>query len=125
MKICNKINRIFFYLLSLFLIFNLYSQTSKFSEKEKITYLLDELEKSKLTFIRNGDEYSSKEAREHMQKKLNYAGNRITTADQFITYIATKSSLSGKFYYVKYPDGKKIESAIWLREILAKLEEKK
>jgi hypothetical protein len=125
MKIYYKTNQIFFYLLSLFIVINLHSQTSKFSEKEKITYILDELEKSKLIFIRNGDEYSAKEAREHMQKKLDYAGNRITSADQFITYIATKSSLSGKSYFVKYPDGKKVESAIWLREILARLEDKK
>ena len=125
MKIYKKITQIFFYLLSLFLIISLYSQTSKFSEKEKITYLLDELEKSKLIFIRNGDEYSAKDAREHMQKKLDYAGNRITTADQFITYIATKSSFSGKSYFVKYPDGKQIESAVWLRNLLIKIEEKK
>ena len=97
----------------------------KLTEKEKITYLLDELEKSKLIFIRNGDEYSAKDARDHMQKKLDYAGNRITTADQFITYIATKSSLSGKSYYVKYPDGKQTESAVYLRNLLSKLEEKK
>ena len=97
----------------------------KLTEKEKITYLLDELEKSKLIFIRNGDEYSAKDARDHMQKKLDYAGNRITTADQFITYIATKSSLSGKSYYVKSPDGKQTESAVYLRNLLSKLEEKK
>jgi hypothetical protein len=60
-----------------------------------------------------------------MQKKLDYAGNRITTADQFITYIATKSSFSGKSYFVKYPDGKQIESAVWLRNLLIKIEEKK
>lgn len=124
MKIAIKIFQIITYLLCFFLTVNLYSQTSR-SEKEKINYLLEELERSKLIFIRNGDEYSAKEARDHMQKKLDYAGSRITTVDQFITHIATKSSFSGKSYYVKYPDGKKTESAIWLREILAKLEEKK
>lgn len=104
---------------------SLFSQTSTFSEKEKINYLLDELVKSKLIFIRNGDSYSAQEARAHMEKKLQVAGDRITNVNQFITYIATKSSLSGKPYYVLFPDGKKEESSIWLREKLKKIEEVK
>jgi hypothetical protein len=104
---------------------SLLSQTSTFSEKDKINYLLDELVKSKLIFIRNGDSYSAQEAKAHMEKKLEYGGNRITNVDQFITYIATKSSISGKPYYVQFPDGKKIESSVWLRDKLKKLEESK
>jgi hypothetical protein len=116
-----------FYILLLFLfsITFLNSQIPKYSEKEKIDYLLEALENSNLIFIRNGDEYSSKEARAHIQKKFEYAGNRITNSDQFITYLATKSSISGKPYYVKYPDGRKVQSSIWMRELLNKLEEKK
>jgi len=122
------INRVPYFYILLFFLFSityLNSYPSKHSEKEKIDYLLETLENSNLIFIRNGDEYSSKEARAHMQKKLEYAGNRITNVDQFITYLATKSSISGKPYYVKYPDGKKVESSIWMRELLNKLEEKK
>jgi hypothetical protein len=115
----------FILLFFLFSLTYLNSHPSKHSEKEKINYLLETLENSNLIFIRNGDEYSSKEARAHMQKKLEYAGNRITNVDQFITYLATKSSISGKPYYVKYPDGKKVESSIWMRELLNNLEEKK
>ena len=125
MKISLQIFQPSFILFSLLFSITLISQNSAISEKEKIQYLLNELEKSNLTFIRNGDEYSAKEARDHMQKKLDYAGNRITTVDQFITMIATKSSLSGKVYYVKYSDGKKIESATYLRELLQKLEKLK
>ena len=122
------INRVLCFFILLFFLFSLTylnSQPPKHSEKEKIGYLLETLENSNLIFIRNGDEYSSKEARAHMQKKLEYAGNRITNVDQFITYLATKSSISGKPYYVKYPDGKKVESSIWMRELLNNLEEKK
>jgi hypothetical protein len=122
------INRVPYFYILLFFLFSityLNSYPSKHSEKEKIDYLLETLENSNLIFIRNGDEYSSKEARAHMQKKLEYAGNRITNVDQFITYLATKSSISGKPYYVKYPDGKKVESSIWMRELLNNLEEKK
>jgi len=114
-----------FFLLIMFSISFLNSQTPNLSEKEKIDYLLEALENSNLIFIRNGDEYSSKEARAHMQKKFEYAGSRITSVDQFIIYLATKSSISGKPYYVKYPDGKKVQSSIWMRELLSKLEERK
>ena len=123
--IINRVSCFFILLFFLFFITILNSQAPKYSEKEKIDYLLEALENSNLIFIRNGDEYSSKDARAHMQKKLEYAGNRITNVDQFITYLATKSSISGKPYYVKYPDGKKIQSSIWMRELLNKLEEKK
>jgi hypothetical protein len=114
-----------FFLLFIFSVMFLNPQTPKLSEKEKIEYLLEALENSNLIFIRNGDEYSSKDAKSHMQKKLEYAGNRITNVDQFINYLATKSSISGKPYYVKYPDGKKVQSSVWMRELLNKLEEKK
>lgn len=94
------------------------------TETDKIKFLLTELGKSdaKLKFIRNGEEFSGQEAREHMQKKLDYAGNKIKTVNDFIDQIATKSYLTGNTYYVKLPNGTKIESAKWLRETLKKLD---
>lgn len=94
------------------------------TEANKIKFLLNELEKteSNLKFIRNGEEFTGKEARDHMQKKLDYAGNRIKTVEDFIEQIATKSYLTGNPYYVKFPDGKRIESAKWLRDTLKKLD---
>lgn len=94
------------------------------TEEDKIKFLLTELEKQegKLKFIRNGEEFSAKEAKAHMKKKLDYAGSEIKTVNDFIDKIATKSYLTGNKYYVKLPDGKKEESAIWLREILKKVQ---
>jgi hypothetical protein len=93
------------------------------TETDKIKFLLNELDKpeSNIKFIRNGEEFSGREAREHMQKKLDYAGSKIKTVNDFIDHIATKSSLTGNLYYVKLPNGTKVESAKWLRETLKKL----
>lgn len=95
------------------------------SESEKIKVLLDKIENSGLIFIRNGMEYSSKKARKHLELKLSNAGSKIRTAEQFIGYIATKSSWTGVPYYVKLPDGTKLKSADWLRRRLAEIEKKK
>ena len=94
------------------------------TESDKIKFLLNELEKSdpNLKFIRNGEEFTGKDAREHMQKKLDYAGKRIKTVNDFIDQIATKSYLTGNVYYVKLPNGGRVESAKWLRDTLKKLD---
>jgi hypothetical protein len=57
-----------------------------------------------------------------MQKKIDYAGNKIKNVNDFIDLIATKSYLTGNLYYIKLPDGTKVESAKWLRETLKKLD---
>ena len=100
------------------------SQNKEMSEKDKINYLLGKLETPGLKFVRNGEEHSGKEAKSHMERKLNYAGNKMSTVDQFIDYLGTKSSLTGKTYYVILADGKKIESAVWLRSQLDLLKTK-
>jgi hypothetical protein len=96
----------------------------KLTESDKIQFLLNELDKpnSNLRFIRNGIEYSGKEAKDHMQKKLDYAGNKIKTVEDFINQIATKSSITGNLYYILFPNGTKMESAKWLRETLKDIE---
>ena len=115
-----------FLILGIFFIsFGLLLSQSKhiLTEADKIKFLLNELDKpeANLRFIRNGEEFSGKEARAHMQKKLDYAGSKIKTVNDFIDQIATKSYLTGNTYYVKLPNGTEIESAKWLRETLKKL----
>lgn len=95
------------------------------SERDKIQALLNRIETSELIFIRNGSEYSSRDARKHLDLKLSRAGSAIRTADQFITHIATGSSWTGTPYYIKLRDGSVVKSARWLRTILAELEKKK
>lgn len=90
-----------------------------YSEQEKISYLLNVIGNSKAIFVRNGVEYPGQEAKAHLQMKLEAAGGTIQTVDDFITNIASHSSVTGEPYYVEFPDGTMIESEKWLRDKLA------
>ena len=82
--------------------------------KEEITHLLEYMEESDCIFIRNGREYNGKRARQHMERKYNYAKGAILSSDSFIENIATRSSISGALYKVRCKDGE-ISCADWLR----------
>ncbi len=92
------------------------------SENEKIQILLTKIEGSNLQFVRNGTTYNSKQARDHLEMKLNKAGGKIKTADNFITYIASKSFLTGEPYYIIHPDGKKVKAGTYLKQLLSDIE---
>jgi hypothetical protein len=68
--------------------------------KDEIEHLLAYVAASPCTFVRNGSEYPPQKAREHLEDKYRFAGSRISTAEQFIEYLATKSSFSGEPYHV-------------------------
>ena len=67
----------------------------------EIDHLLAFVAASPCTFIRNGAPHPAPEARDHLASKLSYAKSRIATADEFIRYLATESSLSHEPYKVK------------------------
>jgi hypothetical protein len=73
-------------------------------------------------FIREGSQHSAKEAAEHVRKKLGNAGGRIKTASEFIDQIASKSSLSGQEYEIRFSDGRTLPASAVLREELSKME---
>ena len=73
-------------------------------------------------FIRNGTEYDAAKAAEHLHRKLDYAGKRIKTAQDFIDQLASASSMTGKPYRIRFKDGHSVESAVYFREQLRKLE---
>ena len=79
----------------------------------EITHLLDFIARSGCTFIRNGSEYPAPEARSHMEMKYDYGKEKITRAEQFIEYIATKSSLTGRPYRVRC-EGREQPTSEWL-----------
>jgi hypothetical protein len=88
------------------------------SAKDEIDHLLNFVATSSCTFVRNGTEYSPDKARDHLASKYQYAGSRVTTADEFIKYLATASSMSGELYHVKCKGVDKL-SGVWLSEELA------
>jgi Family of unknown function (DUF5329) len=63
------------------------------------------------SFVRNGTAYSAPEAEAHLRRKWSYAGSRLSTAEEFIRYCATKSSVSGVEYVIRFSDGREEPSA--------------
>jgi hypothetical protein len=93
------------------------------SERDKIERLLAVVESAEgIVFIRNDVEHDAKEAAAHLRKKLQAAGSRIATAEQFIDEIGTKSSLTGEPYRVRLPDGKEMSTGDYLRAKLREIE---
>ncbi len=91
------------------------------SEEEKINYLLGAIGSSDVMFIRNGSEHAAPQAQAHLQGKLKAAGDKVKTAEDFITLLASKSSQTGKPYLVKTKDEKMIKLATWLRDKLKQM----
>ncbi|MGB6972935.1 MAG: DUF5329 family protein [Desulfobulbales bacterium] len=87
---------------------------------EEIASLLLFVELSECTFIRNGKHYDAPEARKHIEKKYNYFKDRIHTAEEFIQYSATKSTMSGQLYRVVC-NGVGMTSSDWLLAELDKV----
>ena len=83
------------------------------SPKDEIDNLLNFVAASSCTFIRNGTEYPSDKARDHLASKYQFAGSRITTAEEFIKYLATESSMSGELYHVRCGKTEAL-SGVWL-----------
>ncbi len=74
-----------------------------------------------VVFIRNGSNHTAAEAAAHLQRKLGAAHGRITTAEQFIDVLGTRSSWTGIAYRVRFADGREVESAVWLRQLLREI----
>ena len=96
-------------------------------ESKKIEFLLVTIESSSVTFFRNGETHSGKDAANHLRMKLQRAQSswfappkEEWTALMFIDKISSESSFSGKEYYVIFEDGRWMKSRTWLMMILKK-----
>lgn len=92
-------------------------------QTEETQYLLRYIEQSGCEFERNGTIHNAKDARSHIQKKYEYVDSHVNTTEDFIKYAATKSSLSGKKYYVTC-QGERQTTAQWLLGELSRYREK-
>jgi len=93
------------------------------SEAQKIQALIASVEQlDGAVFIRNGTEHDAAKAAAHLRRKLGYAGKRVKTAEQFIDHLATGSSMTGKPYRIRFKDGQSVDSAVYFREQLRRLE---
>ncbi len=87
------------------------------AHQSEIAHLLAYIEKSGCEFYRNGTWYNdTKAAREHVEMKFAYFSKkgRITSAEDFIAWAATKSEMSGKAYMVKHDNDTPQPLAEWL-----------
>lgn len=88
-------------------------------EDARIEYLLTAVASLQdAQFIRNGKTYDSKAAVDHLRTKLRAAGSRVQTAEDFIRDCASKSSISGNPYEIRFADGTVLLAADFLRQKL-------
>lgn len=85
----------------------------------EIQYLLKSVGQSECVFIRNGKSHDAMAAESHLRMKYGKARSRIGSSEQFIDRLASKSSWSGKPYFIECPDSERRPSRDWLAERLA------
>ena len=114
-------------LVFLFLSFLFANQTfADWSQEErKIAYLLSEIKRLDAVFVRNDSDHSPEEAVSHLRMKLKSAQNswfapakEKWTAELFIEKIASKSSISGEPYLIKFKNGRTVAAGEWLKDRL-------
>jgi hypothetical protein len=99
-----------------------YAYPQDSSEAAKIRYLIGSIEALQgVTFLRNGGEYDSKRAADHLRLKLKTAGDRVKTAEDFIRLCGSKSSVSGEAYRIRFPDGTTTDAEAFFHERLKAL----
>lgn len=95
-------------------------------EQTRIDYLIESLGKLHgAIFIRNGTEYNASAAQDHLQQKLRFGGERIETAEQFIKYCASESSMTHKPYQIRFADGHVQNTAEYFTARLREFDEAK
>ena len=95
------------------------------TEEGKIDYLMERIRNSKLIFVRNKVEYDSASAATFLRWKLNRwkkKGAKIDTAQEFVSTIASSSSMSGQPYAVVLLDGSRHDLKSVLQNELDALE---
>lgn len=86
----------------------------------EINHLLNFIANTNCQYERNDTLHNGQAALEHINKKYKYFKDDIQTAEDFIRYSATKSTLSGKYYQVHCNGQAAIKSETWLLEELKK-----
>jgi hypothetical protein len=93
------------------------------NEAARIKRLIDHVRSLEgAVFIRNGQEHTPAEAADHLQRKWNAAADEITTAEQFIDELASRSSTSGEPYRIRFADDSESPSGEYLRKRLAEMD---
>jgi hypothetical protein len=95
-------------------------------EQARIDFLIHGVETStRVKFIRNGTEHDATAAATHLRQKLSYFGERIKTAEQFVKYCASESSLTHRPYGIRLPDGTTKNASDYFTEQLREFDDSK
>jgi Family of unknown function (DUF5329) len=93
------------------------------TEAQKIEAMIVSVEKLPgAVFIRNGTDYDAIKAAGHLRMKWKKAGKRVRTAEDFIKYCGSVSSMSGEKYQIRFADGRTVYSGDYFHEQLRRIE---
>jgi hypothetical protein len=73
-------------------------------------------------FVRNGSDYSPQDAAKFLRSKFSKMGEHVSTAQQFIEQIASRSSTSGEPYLIRFADGRVVPAARLLGDELKRMD---
>lgn len=75
---------------------------------------------TQVQFIRNGKAHKAEHAARFLREKLKASAEQVRSAGDFIDVVASGSSTTGKPYLIRFPDGKEMPCADFLRAELAR-----
>ena len=90
-------------------------------EREKLDRLLAWIASSDVVFLRAGEEIKAGAFAELLRQKLHHLGSDVTSYDEFIDFVASRSWNSGQPYRVKLANGDEVDAAAWIRTRVAEI----
>ena len=85
---------------------------------EEIDFLLDTVVNSDCVFTRNGKDHAAEDARDHLQMKRKRGARYFDSSEEFIERLASKSSWSGKPYFIQCGDEPRVTAKEWFTTLL-------
>ena len=88
------------------------------SMDEEIDFLLNTVGNSDCVFTRNGKDHAAGDARDHLQMKRKRGKRYFDSSEEFIERLASKSSWSGKPYFIQCGDEPRVTAKEWFTALL-------
>ena len=96
------------------------------AEMARINRLIDAVaRRTDLKFIRNGKEFTAAQAGDFLRGKLKWRIEKVSTMEDFIVEVGTRSTTTGEPYQVRLSGGRSLSSAEFLLKELRRLESRR
>ncbi len=107
-------------IVSVFLALTLLVSGAAFSATmdEEIDFLLETVGNSGCIFTRNGEDHAAEAARDHLQMKRKRGARYFDSSEEYIEKLASKSSWSGKPYYIQCGNESRVTAGEWFTVLL-------